>query len=150
MSSYQVGQIVYVVLKKKMAVQPFRIVEIITKKTLAGEETNYRLQGGPDSSKTQMLDQIEGEIFETPDEVRRVLVERAFEQIYKIVDASMAMSFDWFDSTKSPSAPLVEKTIHELPEPKENLSNTRIKSATEDEDDATAVMMPDEIGRAHV
>ena len=39
MSSYQVGQIVYVVLKKKMAVQPFRIVEIITKKTLADRKS---------------------------------------------------------------------------------------------------------------
>ena len=45
---YQIGQILFVVLAKKNQVYPMRIVEVITKKSLKGEEVKYLLQAGSD------------------------------------------------------------------------------------------------------
>lgn len=152
MSNFHVGQIVYVVLNKRNSVQPFRVVEMITKKTLAGEVTNFRLQGGDSATSSIMMDELDGEIFETADDVRHNLVERASIQIDKIVDAAMATSIDWFGSTTSSN----EKIVHELPEVKSDRPKLRSivdeqqnsepptnSSSTTVSDDSTPVIMPD-------
>lgn len=145
MNSYYVGQIVYVVLNKRVAVQPFRIVEIITKRTLDGEETNYRLQGGPNSSSSVMLNDLDGELFETSDAVRTALVERAAEQIDKIVDDAMSKSFDWYGAATSSPEKMETKTIHELPEikPRPRAELPPSKPKIMDDPDVSTVMMPD-------
>lgn len=96
--SYRVGQILYVVISKKMQVYPMMIVEEIIKKTLQGEQTNYVLQGGSDSDSTILLSQVDGEVFETPDEAKYVLTSRATAQIEKIVDSAVARASEWYPS----------------------------------------------------
>lgn len=156
MSNFHVGQIVYVVLNRRNCVQPFRVVEIITKKTLSGEQVNYRLQGGDNVSTMTMLDELDGEIFETAEDVRQNLVERASIQIDKIVDDAMSVSIDWFGSSTSSS----EKVVHELPgSPSDTLKSKATVSEklspkvvmpaaaspkiTGSNDDTTPVIMPD-------
>ena len=107
---HNVGKVLYVILSKKGQVYPMRIIEEITKKTLKGEEVNYVVQAGSDVNSTILLSQIEGEIFETPGEARRVLVSRATEQIDRLVSAAVAKAKDWY------ALQVDEHEVHELPE----------------------------------
>lgn len=113
---YAVGQVIYVILNKKGQVYPMRIIEEITKKTLRGEEVNYVLQVGKESSATMLLNDVEGEVFETPEEARVTLIDRATKQIEKIVNLAVLKSKEWYQpSTDQPQQRLQE--IHELPPP---------------------------------
>lgn len=125
--AYRVGQVLYVVISKKMQVYPMMIVEEITKRTLQGEQTNYVLQGGFDSDSTILLSQVDGEVFETPDEAKYVLTSRATVQIEKIVDSAVAKAAEWY-----PSQP--ERVVNE--------DVMTIQSSSGD-DDAVRVKLPD-------
>lgn len=93
---YHVGQVLFIILNKKMQVYPMMIVEEIIKKTLQGEEINYVLQGGADTSATVLLNKVDGEVFTSAKEARQVLIERATQQIEKIIDAAVAKASEWY------------------------------------------------------
>jgi len=97
--SYRVGQILFVILNKKMQVYPMMVVEEITKRTLQGEVTNYVLQGGSDPSVTVLLNQVDGEIFESADEAKYVLTSRATSQIERLVDSAITKANEWYSSS---------------------------------------------------
>jgi hypothetical protein len=121
---YKVGQVLYVILSKKGQVYPMRIIEEITKKTLRGEETNYRVQAGSDASITIMLDQIEGEVYESPEEAKKTLISRATNQIEKIVMTAVTKSKEWYASGESD-----EVEIHELNHTKNQETYTTVTLA---------------------
>lgn len=112
--SYSVGQILYIILSKKGQVYPMCVVEEITKKTLKGEEVNYVLQAGEDLNTKVMLSQIEGEIFETSEDARTALVERATSQIDRIIQNAVQNAKNW----SSIESQINEQEIHELPQAK--------------------------------
>jgi len=122
MMQYRVGQVIYTILSKKGQVYPMRIIEEITKKTLKGEDINYVVQAGASVDSTILLSQIEGEIFITPDEAKRVLIERATGQIEKIVDNAIVKAKEWYsiDSTD-------DVEVHELVQPQQNNEYSTIK-----------------------
>jgi len=96
---YTIGHIVFVVLSKKNQVYPMQIAEIITKKTLQGEEINYILQAGADRSSTVSMKDIDGEIFETPEKARQTLVQRATQQINRMIDVALTKSTEWYGAS---------------------------------------------------
>jgi hypothetical protein len=112
--SYSVGQILYIILSKKGQVYPMCVVEEITKKTLKGEEVNYVLQAGEDLNTKVMLSQIEGEIFESSEDARKALVERATSQIDRIIQNAVQNAKNWH----SIESQINEQEIHELPQAK--------------------------------
>lgn len=93
---YSVGQVVYVVLNKKGQVYPMRIIEVISKKTLEGEATQYLLQAGSDSTTSIMMDKLDGEVFLSAEEVQQALIERASSQIKRLVAAAVQKSKEWY------------------------------------------------------
>lgn len=95
--TYRVGQILFVIINKKMQIYPMMITEEIVKRTLQGEEVNYVLQGGSDSSATILLNQVDGEIFESAEEAKYVLTNRATHQIEKLVDAAILKAKEWYN-----------------------------------------------------
>ena len=95
---YHVGQVLFIVLNKKMQVYPMMIVEEIIKRSLHGEDTNYVLQGGSDSTDTILLNNVDGEIFESADEAKYVLVNRATTQIEKLVDTAIEKANMWYNT----------------------------------------------------
>lgn len=105
--SYKVGQVLFIVMSKKIQVYPMMIIEEITKRTLKGEEKNYVLQGGPDSSTTILLNQVDGEVFDSSEEAKKVLVSRATSQIEKIVDSAVEKAAQWYQTNSDP----VEQTL---------------------------------------
>ena len=93
---YTIGQVIYTVLSKRNQVYPMQVIEVITKKTMQGEEVRYLLQGGSDRSNTIMLDQVDGEVFDTSEKARVTLTKRATQQINKIVDAAVSKASEWY------------------------------------------------------
>lgn len=106
---YSIGQVVFVVLSKKNQVYPMRVVEVITKKTLMGEDISYVLQAGQDGSSTVLLNEIDGEVFNTSEDVKSALTERATLQITRLVDAALLKSKEWYGE----NLPNITPEVHE-------------------------------------
>ncbi len=102
--SYKIGQVIFTILNKKNHIYPMQVTEIITKKTMKGEEISYKLQGGPDKLSSILLDQIDGEVFETADIARNELINRATKQINKLVDSAIIKATEWYGENIQPSS----------------------------------------------
>jgi hypothetical protein len=111
MMRYEVGQVLFVILSKKSQVYPMMVVEEITKKNLQGEDVNYVLQGGADPTSTVLLNQVDGEIFESAEEAKNTLISRATSQIERLVSNAVAKSKEWYSKSV-----IQETVVHELPE----------------------------------
>lgn len=127
---YVVGQVLFVVLTNKNQVYPMQVVEVITKKTLKGEVVSYLLQAGSDGS-TIMLDKIDGEIFDSAEKSRKTLIQRATQQINRLVDAAVKKSTEWY--RVAPPEPTMQM-IEDLPD---------FTSRTEHTEEAASVVLPD-------
>lgn len=130
---HTIGQVLYVVLSKKNQVYPMQVVEVITKKTLAGEEVSYILQAGPEKSSRVELSSVDGEIFETAERARKTLIERATSQINKLVEIASKKSSEWYGETRRAEM----QTIQDLPDFTVN------HLSKEDSEDVKTVTMPD-------
>lgn len=135
---YVIGQVLFVVLSKKNQVYPMQVIEVITKKTLNGEEVSYVLQAGSDKDNKVMLSQVDGEVFNTAEDAKRTLVQRATSQIIKLVDAATRKAGEWygFSDSQVDSSP---QTIQDLSE--FMLKKTPAQSPPQDA--STSVVMPD-------
>lgn len=134
---YSIGQVLFVVLNKKTQVYPMQVVEIITKKTMRGEEIQYLLQAGSDKTSNIMLNQVDGEVFDTSDSAREMLKQRAIRQIDKLVDAATEKSKEWYQISSS------AQTIHDLPDLSTKTESSAKTSQSHLDEDTNAVMLPD-------
>ena len=139
---YSIGQVIFVILSKKSQIYPMQVIEIITKKTLQGEEVSYVVQGGSDSSSTVMLDQVDGEIFETAEKARSTLVDRATNHINKLVDAATIKAKEWYESTEVPEE---TRTIENLPDlsPRGAVNQLQDIEMSDEAETVTVVTLPD-------
>jgi hypothetical protein len=96
------GQVLFIVLKKEMNVYPVQISEIVSKKTLSGEDVSYFVRTGNKDSNIA-LTSIEGEIFNSAEEARKTLTKRARLHIDKIVDNAIRKSNEWYDNHVNPA-----------------------------------------------
>lgn len=96
MTSYRVGQVLYVVLHKETKIYPMQVVEEVTKKTLNGTETTYMVKGGPNMPEAVQIDRVEGEFFDSATKVQRALLERATNGINTFVENAVAKAQEWF------------------------------------------------------
>lgn len=113
---FSIGQVLFVVLAKKNQVYPMRVVEVITKKTLAGEEVKYSLQAGSDPNQLILLDQIDGEVFESVEVVRETLIKRATSQMNRLVDAASTKASEWYGVHRDVSEMSTMTTVSEVVE----------------------------------
>ncbi len=88
---YKVGQIVYVVYHKQTNVWPMQIVEEITKKSLNGVVKTYVVRdvvtGG--DPKMHDLSKINGEVFESAEELQQCLIDRVTNAIVAKVNSAV-------------------------------------------------------------
>lgn len=96
---YAVGQVLYVVLKKEMRVYPMQVIEEITKKTLEGEVTSHMVRGGTDPKAQLLISEVDGEIFDSAEKAKQVLVERATASITRMVDAAVQKAGEWYPNS---------------------------------------------------
>ncbi len=96
MKDYIIGQIVYVVLKRQMCVYPVQIIEVITKRTLNGEDISYKVRGGTDPNTQVYLNELEGEVFESDELAKSTLTERAVASISKLITSAVQKAREWY------------------------------------------------------
>ena len=102
---YQVGQILFVVPREKTAVVPVQVVEEITKKSLQGERVSHIVRYGQDPKKTVDINEIDGEIYDSSDHVKRVLIERSTMALNRLVNNAVEKAGAWYAGAfESPSA----------------------------------------------
>jgi|SRR3990167_2732979 hypothetical protein len=93
---YVVGQVLYVVPSKQVAIYPMQVIKEVIEKTLNGTETSYVLRGGSDPKTTVKLEEIQGEIFDSAETARMTLIDRATKQITRIVEQAVRKSQEWY------------------------------------------------------
>ncbi len=90
---FQVGQIIYIVLRKKQQVLPARVIEEIQKKTMQGEETSYSVEV-PVRDEIQVipLSQLDCDHFTSIPEVREFLLNNATNVIDRLLQKAEKIS----------------------------------------------------------
>ena len=90
---FQVGQIIYIVLRKKQQVLPARVIEEIQKKTMQGEETSYSVEV-PVRDEIQVipLSQLDCDHFTSIPEVREFLLSNATNVIDRLLQKAEKIS----------------------------------------------------------
>lgn len=92
MQNYEVGQIIYLLVKGEMKVIPTRVVEAITRKRLSGTDTTYMVQL-PDKERTIIdLTELEAEPFNDLGRVREVMLERVAASIEGTIKRTEALA----------------------------------------------------------
>lgn len=94
--NYFVGQVLYVLLKKEAAIYPMLVAKEVCEKTLEGEVTLYMLRAGADPTKMIALGEVDGEIFDSSEKAKDVLLERVTGTINKRVDDAIAKAKEWY------------------------------------------------------
>ena len=95
MTQYKIGQVLFVVLKKENRVVPFQIVEELVKRTLEGEVVTYMARLGSSAEHIAITD-VDGDIYESADKLRKTLIEKATASLNKIVDNAVQKSREWY------------------------------------------------------
>jgi hypothetical protein len=104
MQNYEVGQIVYLLVKGEMKVIPTRVVEAITRKTLEGVATTYMVQL-PDKDRSVMdLTELDAEPYNDLNRVREVMLERVTASIEGTIKRSEALARALMGSPQSDAA----------------------------------------------
>jgi hypothetical protein len=121
---YKVGQIFYLVGSETARVIPFRVVEEITRTTLAGIEKSFIAQL-PDEEKTQIdVEKLKGSTFSDIREVRTHMISNATSAIDKMLDSALKISDHVYGSTEERvddiSIEAVEKVEEEVVVPGAN------------------------------
>jgi hypothetical protein len=94
--NYQVGQVIYVLLNKEATVYPMLVVEEITKKTLEGEVNLYMVRAGADPEKVLAIGEIDGEVFDSADRAKAILLERVTDTINARVGEAVEKAKEWY------------------------------------------------------
>jgi len=95
---YSVGQILYVVMKNDNKVVPMQVCEEITRKTLEGLKIDYVVKvGSEDKGSTLTVAQIEGDIFDSPEQAIQVLTDKAHSSIVRLVNLAQEKAKIWYE-----------------------------------------------------
>ena len=120
MSTYDVGQVIFVVSSVKMAVYPLVIAEEVTRKTLAGEEKTYLVKKNQAGDPFD-LSRVSGEIYTDIAEVKSALIQNVTDAVSKICEKA--------ESRAHALGPLPAKT-----EPSRNLRKSgKIEAPTDEQ-----------------
>jgi len=103
MSSYQVGQILYLIQSQSLAVVPVQVAEQITKNTLEGSETIYNVRL-PKKDKLVSLKSFDGGVFEDLESVKVHLFSNAQKSILELIAQADKIAQKFFN--KAATTPL--------------------------------------------
>lgn len=101
MAAYSIGQIIYIVLRgSHPIVRAAQVVEEITKRTVNGTTTSYIVNH---NERSVPIESIEGEVFESENEVRTTLIARATASVEKLIERARAEAKVCFAAADEPS-----------------------------------------------
>lgn len=101
---YNVGQVLFIILNKKQQVIPVQVTEQIVRRTLNGEETSYTVSiPARDNVKPMTLEQIDGEVFTSIEDVKSRMFENATEVINAISEKAYTVAKNRFGFESNPA-----------------------------------------------
>tara|TARA_Y100000593_G_C4240576_1_gene301904 strand:+ start:160 stop:591 length:432 start_codon:yes stop_codon:yes gene_type:complete len=90
---YEVGQVLYLLIKKSQKVAPVQVVEQIVRKSVSGENVSYTVQLPNNEKSKVLLSNIDCEVFTSPSLIRKFMISNATNAIDKIIaDSKKAAS----------------------------------------------------------
>ena len=98
--NYEVGQILYTVIKEKQLIVPVKVIEQIITKNLDSEKTEYKVLLPNRKSQKVSLSKFES-VFDDIDKLNTYLLDKAKESIDKMIEDSLELELDFFPSSKS-------------------------------------------------
>lgn len=86
---FSVGEIIYVIPFRDMAILALRVEEELVRKTIEGESVTYVVSNG---SKQINLNELHGNVFRTPAACREFLVKKAIESIDGMLEKAVEIA----------------------------------------------------------
>ena len=96
---YQVGQVLYVILKKRQKIIPVQVIEQIVRRTADGEKVQY-LVNVPTRPDTIDLDTLGEQVFEDINSVKKTLRKNIFNVIDDMADKAISIAIEHFGLDK--------------------------------------------------
>jgi len=93
---YDVGQILFLLLRVEKSVIPVQIVEQVIKKSLKGETVLYSVLLPDDKETVVPLDKLSAEIFTSYDDIKNHMIESATAAISKIIEKAKELKSQRF------------------------------------------------------
>lgn len=100
---YDVSDVLWVIRGDRPGMLAVQVTEVITKKTIQGEQTQYLVAASSNPTKSVLLHTIKGKIFRDVEEARTALYSQATSAIDNIVDKIKASADEAF-AVKQPDA----------------------------------------------
>lgn len=91
--AYVVGQVLFIVPKDKTSLVPVQVVEEIVKKTIQGSVTSYMVANRSQTNEEVFeLSKLSGELFESAEQARKALTQRAVAAVNQVVDRAIEVA----------------------------------------------------------
>lgn len=100
MSSYEVGQIIYLLVEKSAQVFPVQVVEEIVRKSISGEKITYMVKLPNESEELIDLDKLKAQVYTSEDLLKQKMISNATSAIEKMVDKAVTIGKEIFSKTK--------------------------------------------------
>jgi DNA recombination-dependent growth factor C len=120
--TYRVGQVLYVLMSKETKIFPVQVVEEIIKRTITGESNSYIVKVGR-ASKHVPLSELDGEVFESVDLLREILMKKVMNTVNSVVDNAVLKASEWYQHpevvsplSETPQSQLDETVVVTLPD----------------------------------
>jgi hypothetical protein len=133
--SYRVGQILYVLTHKETKIYPIQVIEEIIKRTVSGESVSYIAKVGK-NAKTISLSEVDGDLYEDIEDLRKDLTNRVMNTVNNILDSSALKAEEWYPRSEIQS-PIIdplqrhtEKAVVVLPDGK--VANLKLTNVNEE------------------
>jgi len=127
MSSYEVGQIIYLLVEKSARVFPVQVVEEIVRKSISGEKITYMVKLPNESAELVDLDDLKAQVYINEDLLKQKMISNATSAIEKMVDKAVMIGKEIFSKTEE----VEDKPLEDEDSDWENISinqNSQTKS----------------------
>jgi len=99
---YEVGQVLYLVALKTAKVVPVRVTAVTITKTLEGECVSHRLEFADAPGREASLEDLNVEIFKTPDELEEFMLQNARNAVQQEVKQAQEKTLPWVPVVETP------------------------------------------------
>ena len=124
---YSVGQVLFIILNRKQQVIPCQVTEQVVRRSLTGEEISYSVSiPSRNENKIHELDSIDGEVFETIEDVRNYMLEQTTQVINTVTEKALAVARNRFEYDPGALSDVVLPTTPPRAKPKKDKSTVSV------------------------
>lgn len=116
MSSYEVGQIIYLLVEKSARVFPVQVIEEIVRKSISGEKITYMVKLPNEKAELVDLSNLNAQVYTSEELLKQKMISNATSAIEKMVDQAVSIGKEIF------SKPVEEKSLEDEDSDWENIS----------------------------